>query len=536
MKAWEEKRRLELYHKKISQAKAVVKTGASSPSLARASKDFDLVPLEVLVKNFDLQPYRRKLKDEGFEGCTNRFVNLTNQEYSGLMERLKVLPGHRAKFGAMLDYLRTMAECTEADRPTPQRRVQSAVVGKRQPSQHLSSYSIMKSPVDLRIPQRYGTELASVDQESAFEEDEGQYSEDEPSLDEFEALELELFNAQKRTSARSQTAKPRYVEPKAEEVQADELPTVVVVGNRRLEMTGLDYGLGPTLSPGEIDNLAELQDSVDSRWTADPSDIVNTSSLPEEESKSLGADRIVPVKQPNKPPFSECSRPREGTGSSIDSWKIHATPSALDIEEMSHCLSEVICQHLNDPLQSRQSQLPQAFSDEFERVFTDHDSRGVPNANAIYNFCKNVMWRSQMEREIIVVCLVYLSRFLEKTGMQLKPSNWKRLAFIALTTSSKVWDDESFENQHFAQAFSLFSASEINAMESIFLTLLDYQLKVSSSEFTSFYLLLHSYSRPGMGSCGAAMIDVATLQRLEKLGDSVLSVKAQYGEALLKTM
>jgi hypothetical protein len=528
MKAWEEKRRVQLYQKKISQAKAVVKTGASSPAHTPA-KYFDLVPLDLLVKNFDLMPYRRKLKEEGFEGSTNRFLTLTPSDYSTLLERLKVLPGHKAKFDLMLDYLSQISTCSEDQQPA-QRRVQSAAVRKRQPPQPMTSYSIMKSPVSLQIPCRTAENFSLFEQDSTKEE-ERRYSLT-TSIDEFEALEQELIHAQRRVD---QVHAPTFSQQAADIRDRKQRPPQ---GSGKANLERFE----PTLDE-EVSQIssgkAEVEDpvkasllSIIARKSDDDAVRIETSLSWEETHEA----KPIEVIQAKVAPFTECTGAREGTGLSIDSWKIHATPSSLDIEEMSHCLSEVLRQHLTHPEPSSRPFLPPAFAFEFERVFIDVEARTQPEATSIYNFCKNVMWRSQMEREVVVVCLVYLSRLCQKTGLRLTPQNWKRLAFIALTVSSKVWDDESFENQHFAQAFSLFSADEINSMESVFLTLLDFQLKVTGSEFTSFYLLLHSYARPGMSSCGAADIDLTTLQRLEKLGDAGVSFKAQYGEALLKTM
>mmetsp|Transcript_11200 Transcript_11200/g.22040 ORF Transcript_11200/g.22040 Transcript_11200/m.22040 type:complete len:548 (+) Transcript_11200:52-1695(+) len=547
MKAWEEKRRLELYHKKISQAKAVVKTGACTPTTPHATRYYDLVPLEVLVKNFDLQPYLRKLKEEGFEGQTNRFLTLSGSEFATLLERLKVLPGHKARFATMLDYLRTMSECAETEPESQQqRRVQSAVVSRRQPIQDLTTYSTMKSPPNLHIPRKTFNEFPSIDQDSTIEGEDRYKSTEEDSLDEFEALELELLNAQKRESKRSQPV------PQVTKAAKAVRPLTTIVRTKKPEMsTDRTVQKSSPIKSQRYEVTAHTPSLVDSVQLPDDSDIVNTSdNYPAfEESKAYCDSTVIrsiskaevttetpEVKLDIEGPFKECTKPREGTGVSIDSWKVHATPAALDIEEMSHCLSEILYQHLINPPKVVGVSLPPAMAHEFERVFVDEEAKAVPQASAIYNFCKNLMWRTQMEREIVVVCLVYLSRFFQKTGICLRADNWKRLAFIALTTGSKVWDDESFENQHFAQAFSLFRADEINAMESVFLTLLDYQLKVTSSEFTSYYLTLHTYAKPGMNSCGAALIDVATLQKLERLGEAALSFRALYGDALLKTM
>jgi len=54
-----------------------------------------------------------------------------------------------------------------------------------------------------------------------------------------------------------------------------------------------------------------------------------------------------------------------------------------------------------------------------------------------------------MEKEIPILCLVYIERFLTKTGVLMNHSNWKRLTLISLILASKIWDDDSLENVHF---------------------------------------------------------------------------------------
>jgi hypothetical protein len=84
----------------------------------------------------------------------------------------------------------------------------------------------------------------------------------------------------------------------------------------------------------------------------------------------------------------------------------------------------------------------------------DRDQLGEPITTApsleeIYYFCKYVIITGRMEKEIPILCLIYLERFTKKTGILINQSNWKRLATITLILASKIWDDDSLENVHF---------------------------------------------------------------------------------------
>ncbi len=58
-----------------------------------------------------------------------------------------------------------------------------------------------------------------------------------------------------------------------------------------------------------------------------------------------------------------------------------------------------------------------------------------------------------MEKEVVIVSLVYVERLLLKAGFGLDIKNWKKITFASLVLGSKIWDDESFENNNFAKAF-----------------------------------------------------------------------------------
>ena len=74
---------------------------------------------------------------------------------------------------------------------------------------------------------------------------------------------------------------------------------------------------------------------------------------------------------------------------------------------------------------------------------------GNPTLEELYYYYKYVIISGRMEKEIPILCLVYLERFLTKTGVLINHANWKRLSLICLLLASKIWDDDSLENVHF---------------------------------------------------------------------------------------
>lgn len=117
---------------------------------------------------------------------------------------------------------------------------------------------------------------------------------------------------------------------------------------------------------------------------------------------------------------------------------------------------------------------------------------GNPSEEEIFEYCHYILVVSKMETEIPILALAYVERLLVKTGVLLNFANWRKVVLATMILASKIWDDDSFENQHFAQVFPEFSLREINALERTLLELLDYALMVKGSEYARFFFLLRS--------------------------------------------
>lgn len=56
----------------------------------------------------------------------------------------------------------------------------------------------------------------------------------------------------------------------------------------------------------------------------------------------------------------------------------------------------------------------------------------IPTVEVICNFCKNVLITTKMEKEVAIICLVYIERLLIASGFYLHPSNWRKITLAAL--------------------------------------------------------------------------------------------------------
>lgn len=118
-----------------------------------------------------------------------------------------------------------------------------------------------------------------------------------------------------------------------------------------------------------------------------------------------------------------------------------------------------------------------------------------PSLEELYYFCKYIIISGRMEKEIPILCLVYIERFLTKSGILMNFANWKRLTLISLILASKIWDDDSLENVHFPQVLSDISLKEITALEKVFLQIIDFDLVIKGSEYAKYYFILKAFAK-----------------------------------------
>jgi hypothetical protein len=98
-----------------------------------------------------------------------------------------------------------------------------------------------------------------------------------------------------------------------------------------------------------------------------------------------------------------------------------------------------------------------------------------------------------MENETPIIALVYIERLLKKTGILINKYNWKRFMLICLCIASKVWDDDSLENQHFPKVMSDCTAQMINRLEQTFLDVfLNYDIVIKGSEYAKYYFIMRT--------------------------------------------
>jgi hypothetical protein len=171
---------------------------------------------------------------------------------------------------------------------------------------------------------------------------------------------------------------------------------------------------------------------------------------------------------------------------------------------------------------------------QFDDIFNDNDCvKGkLPDENEIYNWYRNVITRCKMEKECLIISLIYIERLYNCCGVYITELNWKHMAFITLSIGSKVWDDESYENVHFAIVFPRFTKEQIAEMESLFLSLVDFNVAIKSSEYAKYYFILRTYAEKNKRSFPLQPLDVDTVRKLQtnsaNAGDNLRKYHAEF--------
>ena len=112
----------------------------------------------------------------------------------------------------------------------------------------------------------------------------------------------------------------------------------------------------------------------------------------------------------------------------------------------------------------------------------------IPTLPILIKFFKGIYNTAQCSEECTIVSLAYMERVIAN-GLYLTASNWRPLIMTSVLVASKVWDDLSMVNEDFS-IFSPFELKRINGWEALFLSTLNYNVRVSASQYAKYYFEL----------------------------------------------
>lgn len=133
-------------------------------------------------------------------------------------------------------------------------------------------------------------------------------------------------------------------------------------------------------------------------------------------------------------------------------------------------------------------------NNEAHRGSEEDAAASIPTLVEIAAFIKHVFSRAQMESECIIMSLIYVERLLKSTSgsLQLQGKNWRRILFCSMVMASKVWDDLSMCNADFSKIWPELSLKQINELELVYLSAVEYKVRVSAVSYAKYYFHLRS--------------------------------------------
>ncbi|CAM9724452.1 unnamed protein product [Choristocarpus tenellus] len=109
---------------------------------------------------------------------------------------------------------------------------------------------------------------------------------------------------------------------------------------------------------------------------------------------------------------------------------------------------------------------------------------GVGGGKGVLRFFMHVYKTAQLEKDCVIMSLVYIERVLTETAGRLRicRRNWRSIVLAGLILASKIWDDLSMWNCDFSRVGRL-PLRRINELEVAVLQVLQYNVRVASSLF-----------------------------------------------------
>ena len=128
------------------------------------------------------------------------------------------------------------------------------------------------------------------------------------------------------------------------------------------------------------------------------------------------------------------------------------------------------------------SKVWQYIESEMSNFIIDSENE-VPDVVQIFNFIKRITFSCKMEPEIPIISLVYIEWLANSQNILINEENWKGVILTTLCLGSKIWDDDSLENEHFPKVLPEFPIKLFSTLEKTYLGLIDFKMKVKGSEY-----------------------------------------------------
>jgi hypothetical protein len=118
----------------------------------------------------------------------------------------------------------------------------------------------------------------------------------------------------------------------------------------------------------------------------------------------------------------------------------------------------------------------------------------TPPLEDVYKYVSTIFNAEKLAPECAILSLAYTERLLETGKVVLHAINWRRIILSCIILASKVWEDQAVWNVDFVNVFSKLTVADLNRMEKIVLSLLQYNVSLHASLYAKYYFELRDLS------------------------------------------
>lgn len=233
------------------------------------------------------------------------------------------------------------------------------------------------------------------------------------------------------------------------------------------------------------------------------------------DSHTAKSNKIVKTEKLDNTNKTENSKPKKTNKSSNAEEGKEGDEDNSFSQESYYILEDISKEGLQKFLREAMLVFNEKYSIEKKEIETDVEVM-PPSYDLVFKYCKYVVIASKMEKEIPILALVYLERLLTRTGILMNNLNWRRLILTTLCIASKIWDDDSLENEHFPKVMKDVTLKEINTFERVLLDLIGYDLVIKGAEYAKYYFILRTIAKSNNIPMPLQPLSVDKILKLQK--------------------
>ena len=184
----------------------------------------------------------------------------------------------------------------------------------------------------------------------------------------------------------------------------------------------------------------------------------------------------------------------EGSNCSSDVEEVETKEQTHDEEEQKQFdniyLIKAISQTLETILEDNKNRpnYKEVLKKQSNMVFS---SKNIPNIS-IENYLKRIQTYSNVEKNTLIISLIFIDRLCKITNLTLTYHNIHRILFTAILISIKYNEDNFYDNKYYSQIGGV-KLKELKTLEYYFVNMINFKFFVDEKIFEKYRLYLDNF-------------------------------------------